>query len=201
LAKLVVASRNEHKVKEIREILGGQPWEILSLADFPQLPEVVEDQDTFVGNALKKAKEIAASTGLLTLADDSGLEVDALDGRPGVYSARFAGPKATDGENNEKLLKLLADVPQEKRTARFRCVIAIAKPDGWSTYVEGHCRGVIGYAPAGSGGFGYDPLFYVPSLEKTFAQLSPEEKNAISHRGKALQAAVKVLAELAAQES
>jgi XTP/dITP diphosphohydrolase len=197
LARLVVASRNEHKIKEIQAILADQPWQVLTAHDFPGFPEVVEDGSTLEANAIKKAKEIAAFTGCLALADDTGLEVDALGGKPGVHSARFAGPKATYEENNRKLLRLLEGVPPEERTARFRCVIAIAEPDGNVHVVEGKCEGLIGFAAKGEGGFGYDPLFIVDGLEKTFAELSPEEKNRVSHRGRALQLAAELLAELA----
>ena len=197
MARLVVASRNEHKIKEIQAILADQPWQVLTAHDFPGFPEVVEDGSTLEANAIKKAKEIAAFTGCLALADDTGLEVDALGGKPGVHSARFAGPKATYEENNRKLLRLLEGVPPEERTARFRCVIAIAEPDGNVHVVEGKCEGLIGFAAKGEGGFGYDPLFIVDGLEKTFAELSPEEKNRVSHRGRALQLAAELLAELA----
>jgi XTP/dITP diphosphohydrolase len=197
LARLVVASRNEHKIKEIQAILADQPWQVLTAHDFPGFPEVVEDGSTLEANAIKKAKEIAAFTGCLALADDTGLEVDALGGKPGVHSARFAGPKATYEENNRKLLRLLEGVPPEERTARFRCVIAIAEPDGNVHVVEGKCEGLIGFAAKGEGGFGYDPLFIVDGMEKTFAELSPEEKNRVSHRGRALQLAAELLAELA----
>ncbi|MGI6557930.1 MAG: XTP/dITP diphosphatase [Limnochordia bacterium] len=197
MARLVVASRNEHKIKEIQAILADQPWQVLTAHDFPGFPEVVEDGSTLEANAIKKAKEIAAFTGCLALADDTGLEVDALGGKPGVHSARFAGPKATYEENNRKLLRLLEGVPPEERTARFRCVIAIAEPDGNVHVVEGKCEGLIGFAAKGEGGFGYDPLFIVDGMEKTFAELSPEEKNRVSHRGRALQLAAELLAELA----
>jgi XTP/dITP diphosphohydrolase len=197
LARLVVASRNEHKIKEIQAILAGQPWQVLTAHDFPGFPEVIEDGLTLEDNAIKKAKEIAAFTGCLALADDTGLEVDALGGRPGVYSARFAGPDATYGDNNRKLLRLLEGIPLEGRTARFRCVIAVAEPDGNVHLVEGKCEGLIGFELRGEGGFGYDPLFIVDGLGKTFAELSPEEKNRVSHRGRALRLAAELLKELA----
>ncbi|MDI3280373.1 MAG: XTP/dITP diphosphatase [Bacillota bacterium] len=186
---LVLATRNEHKVREIRQVLGDLPVTILSARDFPSLPPIEERGRTFQENALHKARTVAEHTGHLALADDSGLEVDALGGQPGVFSARFAGEGATDRENNEKLLRLLAACPEEARTARFRCVLALADPAGWADWVEGVCEGRIGYEERGSGGFGYDPLFIVAGLGKTMAELSPEEKNAVSHRGQALRAA------------
>ncbi|NMB16742.1 MAG: XTP/dITP diphosphatase [Firmicutes bacterium] len=194
---MVVASRNEHKINEIQAILAGQAWRVLTAHDFPGFPEVVEDGFTLEANALKKAKEIAAFTGYPALADDTGLEVDALGGKPGVYSARFAGAHATYEDNNRKLLRLLEGIPPEKRTARFRCVIAIAEPDGSTHLVEGKCEGLIGFTVKGEGGFGYDPLFIVDGLGKTFAELSPEEKNRVSHRGRALRLAARLLKELA----
>ena len=197
MASLVVASRNEHKIKEIQAILAGQAWQVLTAHDFPGFPDVVEDGLTLEANAVKKAKEIAAFTGYPALADDTGLEVDALGGKPGVYSARFAGAHATYEDNNRKLLRLLEGTPLEKRTARFRCVIAIAEPDGSTHLVEGKCEGQIGFTLKGEGGFGYDPLFIVDGLGKTFAELSPEEKNRVSHRGRALRLAARLLKELA----
>ena len=185
---LVVATGNLGKLKEIREILGPEV-SLLSLQDFPDLPEIVEDGDTFQANAIKKAQTVASVTGHPALGDDSGLEVDALNGAPGVYSARFAGEAATDAENNALLLERLQDVPEAERAARFRCVVAIAAPDGAAHISEGSCEGRILAAPRGDGGFGYDPLFLVPELGRSFAELAPSEKNRISHRGRALQAA------------
>ncbi|MDP6779337.1 MAG: XTP/dITP diphosphatase [Candidatus Latescibacteria bacterium] len=182
---LVVATGNLGKLKEIREILGGAA-NLLTLQDFPDLPEIVEDGDTFKANAIKKARTVASLTGHPALGDDSGLEVDALDGAPGVYSARYAGESATDGANNDKLLSRLRDVPETERTARFRCVVAVALPDGTAQVAEGSCEGRILEAPRGNGGFGYDPLFLVPKLARSFAELPPTEKNRISHRGRAL---------------
>lgn len=193
VAELVLASRNKHKVEELQRLLEGRNITVLTLSDFPGAPEVKEDGSTFAENARKKAKEIAAFTGKTVLADDSGLEVDALGGRPGVYSARFAGESASDAENNQKLLRLLAGVPAEKRTARFRCVIALATPDGIIETVEGSCQGWIGYEPRGSSGFGYDPLFVIDESGRTFAMLTREEKNRISHRGRALRRALPLI--------
>ena len=183
---LVVATGNLGKLKEIREILGPEV-NLLTLQVFPDLPEVVEDGDTFQANAVKKARTVATLTGHPALGDDSGLEVDALNGAPGVYSARFAGESATDAENNALLLDRLKDVPEAERTARFRCVVAIAAPDGAAHISEGSCEGRILAVPRGDGGFGYDPLFLVPELDRSFAELPASEKNRISHRGRALQ--------------
>lgn len=191
--KLVLATNNQGKVREFQVLLAGLPLELLTLADFPNLPEVLEDGTTFRENAAKKARETASATGLLALADDSGLEVDYLAGEPGVYSARYAGPQRSDEDNNARLLKELSQVPTEERTARFRCVIAISTPEGKVDYAEGSCEGIIGYAAKGEDGFGYDPLFLVPEYGATFAELGLEVKNRISHRGKALKAAADLL--------
>jgi XTP/dITP diphosphohydrolase len=195
VAAIVIASRNEHKVEEIRKLLAGLSVDVLSLRDFPDAPEVDEDGTTFRANALKKARVISQFTGLSALADDSGLEVESLDGKPGVWSARFAGESASDADNNRKLLRCMADVPPEERAAQFRCVIALVSPKGAEELVEGICSGVIIEEERGSGGFGYDPLFLVPHLGKTFAELSTEEKNRISHRGKALQQVLPIVRE------
>lgn len=185
---LIIATRNPGKLEEIRLLLGPE-IRLRSLADFADLPDIVEDGDTFEANAVKKARTVARHTGCPALADDSGLEVDALGGAPGVHSARFAGENATDAQNNAKLLHLLGETPEEKRTARFRCVIGITTPDGAVRTARGRCEGRILKRPRGRGGFGYDPLFLVPALKLTFAELSPGEKNRISHRGRALKAA------------
>jgi len=185
--KLLISTRNQHKLREIREILDLLDLEILSMDDFPELPEVVEDKDTFAGNAIKKAETQAALTGLWVLADDSGLEVDALGGEPGVYSARYAGEAADYAANNRKLLAELDGV--ENRTARFRCVIALARPGVETETVEGKCEGKIGFTLCGDNGFGYDPLFVPENYNLTFAELDADTKNCISHRGMALKAA------------
>lgn len=188
--KLVIATRNTGKVKEIQAMLVGLPVEVMTLADLPGVPEVIEDGLTFAENASKKARGVAAHTGLLALADDSGLEVDALGGRPGVFSARFSGPGATDRGNLEMLLELMSEVPDGGRSARFRCAVAVATPDGTVAVFEGTCEGQIGREPRGQNGFGYDPVFEVPQEGgATFAQLSQDAKSAMSHRGKALRAA------------
>lgn len=186
--KLLIATRNAHKLDEIRAILSRPGLTLLGVAELGRpLPEVVEDAGTFTGNALKKARMLCAASELWTLADDSGLEVDALDGAPGVYSARYAGESAGDAANNARLLRELDGV--EDRRARFRCVLALAAPDGRDWTVEGCCEGRIAHAPSGTGGFGYDPLFHPVGATRSFAELTPAEKNRISHRACALAAA------------
>lgn len=194
---IVLATRNENKVRELAAMLAGLPIRLESIGSYPDAPDVEETGATFAENAVLKAKAAVQHTGLWAMADDSGLEVDALDGQPGVYSARFAGPGATDADNNEKLLKLMADVPDDRRTARFRCAIALAAPDGRIFVDEGTCEGRIARAPRGEGGFGYDPLFVVPELGRTFAELPAAEKDRISHRGRALTAVRRRLEDLA----
>ncbi|OAG27643.1 XTP/dITP diphosphatase [Thermodesulfatator autotrophicus] len=183
---LVLATRNPGKVKEIKAYLEDLPVEVKSLADFPGTPEVEETGKTFFENAFKKAKEIAEATGHLALADDSGLEVDALGGAPGVYSARYAGTHGDDQKNIEKLLQELEGVPLDKRTARFKCVMVVYHPSGKWFSAEGVWEGLISLEPRGEKGFGYDPIFLIPELGKTAAELPIEEKNKLSHRGKAL---------------
>jgi XTP/dITP diphosphohydrolase len=184
--EILVASRNKGKVREIRKALRGLGVRIYSLDDFAGVSEIEEDGKSFAENALKKARFYSKQFGKLTLSDDSGLEVDRLKGMPGIYSARYAGGRATSREKNEKLLKEMEGFPLSKRGARFKCAIAIATPDGREAVVEGSCRGKIGFRLMGKNGFGYDPLFVLPQYGKTMAQLSLEEKNRISHRGKAL---------------
>lgn len=196
MMRLVLATRNEGKVKELQELLATPEIEVVSLAFYPWVSEVVEDGATFYENAVKKAQEVAAAVGEITLADDSGLEVDYLNGAPGVLSARFAGEGHNDTENNKKLLQLLAGVPSARRTARFRCVIAAATPGGKIATSQGTCEGVITDKPRGEKGFGYDPLFLVPEYNKTFAELDGHVKNTISHRGRALVNVKGILAEL-----
>jgi len=192
---IVVGTRNPNKVREIAEVLTGVAVRLVSLAEWGEAPEVVEDGDTFRDNAVKKATELADATGEWVLADDSGLEVDALDGRPGVFSARYASPCATDEENNARLLSEMADVPPSKRGAGYVCVIALARPGELLGVVQGTCRGVIATEPRGAGGFGYDPLFFVPELGKTFAEVPAAQKHALSHRGEALRKLNDLLAE------
>ena len=192
---LVFATRNQGKLVELRELLPGV--DVLSLDEAAQrlgraIPDVVEDADTFAGNASKKAREVSTATGLPALADDSGLEVDALDGAPGVYSARYAGDQHDDAANNAKLLAVLRDVPPAKRTARFRAVLALADVTGpLGTEVitsDGACEGIILDAPRGTGGFGYDPLFFAPELGQTFAEAGIGPKSDLSHRARAMKA-------------
>lgn len=197
MQKIILATRNSHKVEELQKMLLGESIEVLSLKDLPGLPEVAEDGETFRENALKKAREICKAAGLPALADDSGLQVDLLGGAPGVYSARFAGPQATDRDNNQKLLGLMQNHPDpEERTARFQSVIAFVTPDGRESVVEGSVEGVLLTELKGQGGFGYDPLFYVPEYGQTMAQLSMEVKNQISHRGKAFKMIISEIRDL-----
>ena len=185
--EIVLATRNKKKIEEITRITADLPITILSLADFPGCPETVEDRDTFEGNATKKADEVCRCTGKAALADDSGLAVDALAGAPGVYSARYAGEGANDVRNNEKLLSELRGVPPAERTARFVCCMALAFPDGSIKTFFGEARGSITREPKGKTGFGYDPVFVPDGFTRTFAEMAGEEKDRLSHRGKALE--------------
>lgn len=184
--RIVVATSNPGKVREIAEILADAPVELVLLESFGDLPDVVEDGDTFMANAIKKALHFAKLTGEWTLADDSGLEVDALGGAPGVYSARYAGEPKDDAANNRKLIAGLRGVPQEQRTARFRCAAVIADGKRVIASAEGTVEGVIVDEPRGANGFGYDPHFFIPFLGRTTAELDPDHKNRISHRGQAV---------------
>lgn len=198
---IVLATRNKKKAEELRRILAGLEVAVLTLEGFPGCPEVVEDRETFEGNAVKKAVAIAACTGKAALADDSGLEVDALNGAPGVYSARYAGAGADDAANTAKLLRELEAVPEGRRSARFVCCLALALPALNEETVMPHPRlyegsgvvtfsataeGSIAGAARGAGGFGYDPVFYPAGRDRTFAEMTPEEKDALSHRRKAI---------------
>jgi len=185
--EVVIATRNSGKLREIQAILAPLGLKILSLRDFPRIPEIIEDGQTFEENAVKKAVAVARHTRRIAIADDSGLAVDALHGRPGVFSSRYAGEKATDAERYQKLLKEMAGTPLGKRGAAFICTVAVAAPDGKAETVVGQCRGEIALAPKGSHGFGYDPVFYLPEWGKTVAELEPEVKNRISHRALALE--------------
>jgi XTP/dITP diphosphohydrolase len=193
---LVAATRNKGKLREFRELLAGLPLEVVSLSIFPAIAEIEETGSSFAENAVIKAETVARHTGELALADDSGLEVDALSGNPGIYSARYAGQGAGDDANNRKLLAELAAVADTKRTARFRAAIAVAAPDLPTRVAEGVCEGIIIHEPRGSGGFGYDPLFFVPEHGKSFAEMTPDEKNAISHRARAMYGARQILEEI-----
>jgi len=186
MKELVVATRNAGKLAEIRRLLEGSGVRVMSLEDFPAIPEVVEDGETFAANASKKAETVAAQTGLPCLADDSGLVVEALAGRPGVHSARYAGPEANDADNNRKLLEELTDVAADQRRAAFHCVMALCLPGEATRLFEGQVEGLILTSPRGEGGFGYDPLFYLAEQGCTMAQLPLDAKNRISHRGQAL---------------
>ncbi len=187
--EIVLATRNKKKIEEIRRIAAGIPIAILSLDDYPHCPDVVEDQDTFEGNAKKKAEDACRCAGKPALADDSGLEVDALGGAPGVFSARYApdAKSGNDPKNYEKLLKDLQNVPPQKRSARFVCCLALAFPDGKVRTFFGYSEGRIGFEPRGQKGFGYDPVFLPGGFDRTFAEMNASEKDALSHRGKALQ--------------
>jgi XTP/dITP diphosphohydrolase len=199
--KIILATRNEDKVREIGHILGSLPLALLSLKDFPGIPEIAEDGATFLENARKKALTVQELTGLASLADDSGLEVEALNGRPGIMSRRFAGPGATYADNNLKLIDQMKGIPFDSRRARFVCVAALAAPDGKVHLSEGELSGYIAESPRGEGGFGYDPLFYLPEYGKTVAELDAETKNAISHRAKAMGAMREILQTLARGDS
>ena len=185
MKEIVLATRNRHKGEELASLLGDAGIRIRTLAEFPSAPEVEEDGETCEANAIKKAAEIARATGVTSVADDTGLEVDALQGRPGVYAARYAGEHATYEDNCRKLLRELTGVSSAKRKARFLTVAAIAFPSGHVHVTQGSLEGLITEQPVGDRGFGYDPVFFVPEFNKTLAQLTIEEKNRISHRAKA----------------
>ena len=190
---IIVATRNPGKVREIRRVLKGLGIKVRSLRDFPDVPSIEEDGKSFTENAFKKARFYAKHFGEIAIADDSGLEVDALKGAPGIYSARYVREGASDRENNQKLLKEMEGVPLSRRGATFRCSIAIVSPEGREKTVEGACRGRIGFKEVGRKGFGYDPVFVLPRCGKAMAQLSLDEKNGISHRGKALRKLRKIM--------
>ncbi len=194
--KIVLATRNNDKIDEIEDLLINIDAEIFALDDFNDLPEIIEDGTSLKENAYKKAKITFEKTGILSLADDTGLEVDALDGKPSVYSSRFAGENASYADNVNNLLKLMEGVPNEQRTARFRCIISIVG-DGIAEFAEGVCGGVITDQKRGDNGFGYDPVFLVPQYNRTFSEMSREKKNEISHRGIALKKAKAILKKIA----
>ena len=193
LMEVIVATRNKGKLREFRDALKGLNLRIYGLSDFSDVPEIEEDGQSFTENALKKARFYSSYFGKLTLADDSGLEVASLKGEPGVHSARYAGERASSQENNQKLLEEMQGVPISKRGARFRCIVAVRSPGGREVLAEGSCTGRIGFKEKGRKGFGYDPLFILPRAGRTMAELSLEEKNRISHRGKALRKIRKVI--------
>jgi XTP/dITP diphosphohydrolase len=191
--KLLVATTNAGKVREIGRALAGLPFEVVSLADVLPNASYRERGRTFLDNARGKSRRYARLSGFLTVAEDSGLEVEALGGAPGVHSARFARPDPTDERNLHKVLRLLRDVPRPKRRARFVCALVLSRPDGVVGEVLGEVRGIIAEDTKGSNGFGYDPIFYYPRLGKRFAELTPEAKNTVSHRGRALEKMIKIL--------
>ncbi len=197
---IVVATGNAGKLREVRQVLGGLPVDLRALADFPPVEAPDEAGDTFEANASLKALFYARHTGCIALADDSGLEVDALGGRPGIHSAHFAGPQRDDRANNALLVQQLAGVPEARRTARFRCAVAIASADRVIGVVCGTVEGRIIDEPRGTNGFGYDPHFFVPEFGMTTAEMPPEQKNAVSHRGRALRAAIPMLQDLRPQQ-
>ena len=186
--KIIFATKNQGKVREIKQILADMPFEVVSLKDEGIDIDVIEDGTTFEENAVKKAVEIMKLTGEICMSDDSGLEIDYLDKAPGVYSARFLGEDTPYEIKNKKVLEMLSGVPEDKRTARYISVIATAFPDGRVITTMGTLEGIIGYKAKGENGFGYDPIFFLPEYGKTTAELAPEFKNEISHRGKALEA-------------
>lgn len=200
MSRVLLATRNEKKRRELAEILSDKGIDVLSLRDFPEAPDVEETGETFADNALLKARAVCAYTDIITLADDSGLEVDFLGGQPGVYSARFAGKSHDDKLNNQKLLALLAGVPTEARSARFRCVIAIVTPEGKEYLTSGQVEGLIGETEVGENGFGYDPLFIPAGYNQTFGELDESIKNRISHRGRAITLAAAILREVAGEK-
>jgi len=194
--KCILATKNKGKIREFKDLFKDMNIDLVSALDLESFPKIKEDGKTFLENALKKARIVAEHYGTMAISDDSGLEVDALNGRPGIYSARFAGEGATDEANNQRLLKELEGIPRERRTARFRCVIVAYRPDGKWVHGEGTFEGLIALEPKGRGGFGYDPVFFLPEFGVTVAELSATEKNRISHRARALKALYKRIKEL-----
>ena len=193
MMQLVVATKNKKKLSEIKEILKGTNLKLFALDAYKNVPPVTENGKTFQENAIKKAVKLARFTGQFCLGEDSGLCVDALNGAPGIYSARFSGRSKSDNKNNLKLLRLLKDVPVAKRKAQYVCAVALADRHGLIGAVEGNCPGLIAFAPEGSAGFGYDPLFYIPKYKKTFAQLGEKIKHKMSHRYYALKKAKQII--------
>lgn len=196
MTKLILATGNKNKVRELQELLADLPFTVVTIEDYPGLVMPEEDQTTFAGNAALKAEAVSLFSGELSLADDSGLEVDALGGRPGVYSARYAGEEGNYAANNRLLLQELSGLPPEQRAARFVCAIAITLPGDQTYIIEEDCPGIIAQQPKGEGGFGYDPLFFYPPAGLTFAEMSAAEKNQVSHRGRALKRARELLGKL-----
>ncbi|MDP2945800.1 MAG: XTP/dITP diphosphatase [Atribacterota bacterium] len=193
MLEILIATNNLGKVKEIKDILDSPEIKILTMKDFPYLPKIEEDGKTYQENAFKKARKISEHTGKICLADDSGLEIDYLKGKPGIYSSRWGN---SDGERINKVLKLLENIPKNKRNAKFVCVAILVFPDGKIYMVKEECKGSIEFKPKGEHGFGYDPIFLVPEYDKTFAELGDKIKNQISHRGKAMRRMIKIINEL-----
>lgn len=200
MRRIVLATRNPGKAAELARMLADLPVEVRTLLDYPELLDLPEEGATYEANARSKALAVAQGVGEIALADDSGLEVDYLEGQPGVYSARFLGKQATDEDRNREILRRLEGVPPENRTARYRAVVALAFPDGRVYTFEGTCEGAIAMQPRGTGGFGYDPIFYLPDLDRTVAELTPQEKDLVSHRGQAVRKAREFLLERAWRE-
>ena len=196
MLEIVLATRNGDKIREIKKLLNDTNARFFSLEDFPGCPEVVEDGETLEANAKKKALVVSQYTKKLSLAEDTGLEVESLGGAPGIHSARFAGEEVTYEDNNRKLLKLMEKLPLEERRAKFRCVVALARPDGRVVTCNGLCEGIIALEMKGESGFGYDPLFLLPEYGKTFAELGEDIKNRISHRAQALRKIKKIINKL-----
>jgi len=197
MLEILIATNNLGKVKEIKDILDGRQIKILTIKDFPHLPKIEEDGKTYQENAFKKARKISEYTGKICLADDSGLEIDYLKGKPGIYSSRWGN---SDEERINKVLKLLENVSINKRNAKFVCVTVLVFPDGKTYMVKEECKGVIGFQPKGEHGFGYDPIFLVPEYEKTFAELGGKIKNQISHRGKAMRRMINIINKIVVSE-
>jgi len=201
--KIVTATKNKGKVSEILNKfrdLNISGIDLLTLNEFPEMPDIIEDGLTFSENSLIKANAVSAFTGLPAIADDSGLSVDSLNGRPGVLSARYGGPGIDDKSRNALLLSEMKDTPYEKRNARFVCAMTLFFPDKRIYSVTGECHGIITFLPSGENGFGFDPVFFLPDFNKTMAELSIEEKNKISHRGKAVESIAAILKELTSNE-
>lgn len=191
--EIIIATGNKHKIAEIKDILSALDINVIPMTDHPDYPRTVEDGKTLEDNAAKKAREAALFFKKWVIADDTGLEVEYLNGEPGVFSARYAGDGCTYEDNNKKLLSALKDAPKDKRGAQFRCIIAISSPEGEIVFAEGKIFGIISEHSAGDKGFGYDPIFFIPEQNKTFAELDAEVKNKISHRGLALQKAKRII--------
>lgn len=196
MVEIVIATKNKHKIKEIKNILGEKKFKILSLNNFINIPEILEDGTSYKENAVKKAEIISKITNKITLSDDSGIEIEYLNWKPGIYSSRFLGENATDKERNEEILKLLEKIPDNKRKARYVCIVAVSLPGGITKTFEGKCIGRISHKAKGKYGFGYDPIFFVPAYNKNMAELPLSVKNRISHRARALNKAKKILEKL-----